>query len=323
MFDDGGVPSGGHGRIMALVGLSLAVALLHFLIPTTSHPAHEWHIIVRKLYFLPPVMAAAWFGLRGAAWTTLGVSVLFTLHAVIDWPGNYMEQANQIGELAGFWVAGLVAGRLFDRQRAILDDLARAHEETIQGLVAALDLREHQTGLHSQRVRGYAMLLADRIGLTGKPRRDLAYGALLHDVGKIAVPDRILLKRGALSEDERAEMRSHPAVGFRIVRQSPFLRDAAEIVLAHHERFDGSGYPRGLKALEIPLGARVFTIADVYDAITSPRPYRSPMPHEEALRVIRDASSRQFDPAVVAAFLGIGEDELRQVAARFADSGAT
>ncbi|MBI3790889.1 MAG: phosphohydrolase, partial [Gemmatimonadetes bacterium] len=99
--------------------------------------------------------------------------------------------------------------------------------------------------------------------------------------------------------------------------------DAAEIVLAHHERFDGSGYPRGLKALEIPLGARVFTIADVYDAITSPRPYRSPMAHEEALRVIRDASSRQFDPAVVAAFLGIGEDELRSVAARFADSGAT
>lgn len=322
MCDDACMPGRRHARVLVLVVLSFAIALLHALIPTTSHPAHEVHIIVRKLYFLPPVVAAAWFGLRGAAWTTLGVSVLFTLHALIDWPGNYMEQANQIGELAGFWVAGLLAGRLFDHQRAILHDLARAHEETIQGLVAALDLREHQTGLHSQRVRGYALLLADRVGLTDGQRRDLAYGALLHDVGKIAVPDRILLKPGALSEAERAEMRSHPSVGYRIVRQSGFLRNAADIVLAHHERFDGSGYPRGLKALEIPLGARVFAVADVYDAITSQRPYRSPMRHEEAVEVIRDESARQFDPTVVTAFLGIGADELQEVAARFADAGA-
>ena len=311
---------GRRARIAILATLTLAIGLLHFLIPTESHALHKLHIVVRKLYFLPPVMAAAWFGVRGATWTTLGVSGLFILHAMIDWPGNYMEQANQAGELIGFWVAGLIPGYLFDRQRAILLDLARANEETLQGLVSALDLREHQTGLHSQRVRAYTLLLADRIGTTEKQRRDIGYAALLHDVGKIAVPDRILLKPGALSEAERQDMRRHPETGYRMVRRVGFLRDAAEIVYAHHERFDGGGYPRGLKAGEIPLGARLFMVADVYDSITSERPYRSPMSHQDALNVICHESTGQFDPAVVMAFRGIGANELRRVAARYADS---
>src|SRR5512138_3152210 len=173
-------------RIIILASVIGVIALLHYLTPTEPHAYHKLHIILRKLYFLPPVMAAAWFGLRGAVITTCIVSLLFLLHAFFDWPGNYMEQANQVGELAGFWVAGLIPGWLFDRQRSLLEELASANEETLLGLVSALDLREHNTRMHSQRVRDYTDLIATRFGVDEKSRREIGFGALLHDVGKIA-----------------------------------------------------------------------------------------------------------------------------------------
>ena len=200
-------------RIAMLATLVAVIALFHFLVPTTSHGWHELHIVLRKLYFLPPVVAAVWFGLGGAIWTTLAVSGLFLAHAVLDWPGNYMEQANQGGELLGFWVVALLAGHLFDRQRTLLEGLATAHEETVDGLVAALDLREHNTGMHSHRVREYTLLLADRLRVDTRQRHDISYGALLHDIGKIAVPDHILLKPGRLTDEEWVEIRKHPGVG--------------------------------------------------------------------------------------------------------------
>ena len=146
------------------------------------------------------------------------------MHALLDWPGNYMEQANQLGELAGFWVAGVIPGWLFDRQRSILQELANANEETLLGLVSALDLREHSTRLHSQRVREYTGLIADRLGVDEKLKREIGFGALLHDVGKIAVPDQILLKPGKLTEPEWDEMRKHPEAGYRIVKKIGFLK---------------------------------------------------------------------------------------------------
>lgn len=309
-------------RIAVLVTLVAVIALLHFLIPTTTHGWHELHIVLRKLYFLPPVVAAVWFGFGGAIWTTLAVSVLFTAHAVLDWPGNYMEQANQGGELLGFWIVGLLAGHLFDRQRSLLESLATAHEETVDGLVAALDLREHNTGMHSQRVREYTLLLADRLGVDRRQRHHIAYGALLHDIGKIAVPDHILLKPGRLTDEEWVEIRKHPGVGYGIVRRVPFLREAAEIVHAHHERFDGRGYPRGLQREDIPLGARLFTVADVYDALTSERPYRSPMTYAGAVAEIRAGDGTQFDPKVVAAFLEVPRVDLEAVSVRWHDAAA-
>lgn len=306
-------------RITILVLSVVLVSLFHFLIPTEPHDFHKVHIILRKLYFLPPVMAAAWFGLRGTLITTAVISVIFTAHAIIDWPGNYMEQANQIGELAGFWAVGFISGYMFDRQRSLLQDLAHANEETLLGLVSALDLREQNTRLHSQRVREYTELFASRFGVDGKMRREIGFGALLHDVGKIAVPDQILLKPDKLTEDEWREMRKHPEAGYRIVKRIGFLKYAAEIVHAHHERYDGKGYPRGLKGEEIPLGARLFMVADVYDALTSQRPYKAPIPHDEAVAEIRRLSGVNFDPAIVETFLSISPDELRLIAERYQD----
>jgi putative nucleotidyltransferase with HDIG domain len=313
---------GGYkAKIFILVILVVCIGLFHFLIPTDSHTSHMVHIILRKLYYLPPVVAGAWFGLRGAFPVTLAVSAIFSVHALLDWPGNYMEQANQMGELASFWVVGLVPGYLFDRQRQLLEEVANANGETLLALVSALDLRERNTRMHSQRVRDYAMLIAERLGVDERVKRALGFGALLHDVGKIAVPDAILLKPGNLSEEEWKEMRKHPSVGCRMVHRIGFLKEAAEIVRSHHEHIDGTGYPEGLRGNQIPLGARIFMVADVYDALTSRRPYRVPMTHEEAMAVIREERGRHFDPDVVDAFLRLGGNELTEIGKRYAEGG--
>ncbi len=309
--------NGKRAKIAVLLSLTSVIALFHFLVPTAPHTAHVAHIVLRKLYFLPPVIAGAWFGVRGAVPATLLVSIVFTIHIFLDWPGNYMEQANQLGELAGFWIIGLFSGWLFDRQRELLVEIAKANEETVLGLVSALDLREQHTKMHSRRVRDYALLLADRMGVVGKERREIGLGALLHDVGKIAVPDQILLKKEGLSETEWQTMRNHPAAGYRIIKRIVFLREAAEIVRSHQEHYDGTGYPRGLKGDKIPLGARIFMVADVYDALTAGRPYHSPMSYDEATAVIRDESGSQFDPNVVEAFLAIDRSELRVIEERY------
>jgi len=311
----------GRGKIIVLILFTGLITLFHFLIPTDQHSFHVLHIALRKLYFLPPVMAAAWYGIRGAVYVTLLTSLLFTLHAILDWPGNYMEQANQGGELVSFWVVGLVAGWLFSREQCHLRDLVQANEETLLGLVSALDMKEHNTNLHSQRVRQYTLLLADRFHLDEAEKKAIGFGALLHDVGKIAVPDHILLKSTPFTGEERRIMNEHPAVGYNIVNRIKFLRGAAEIVYAHHERFDGSGYPRGLKGKDIPFGARLFAVVDVYDALTSIRPYRTPVSHEEALAEIGKGSGGHFDPQVVEVFLTLPRQEFDAInAAVAADS---
>ncbi|MBT1074253.1 HD-GYP domain-containing protein [Geobacter grbiciae] len=303
---------GSNCRVVILALLTSVIALFHFVVPTESHTYHTLHIVLRKLYFLPPVMAGAWFGLRGAVCTTSAVTVLFSLHAFLDWPGNYMEQANQVGELASFWVVGLVPGWLFDRQRALLADIATANEETLLALVSALDMRAKNSRLHSLRVREYALHLADRLGVSEKERKAIGFGALLHEVGKVAIHDSVftLLRRIGLPERELKEMRAYPEEGYNLLRKIGFLREAAEIVRAHQEHYDGSGYPRGLKGEEIPVGARMLLIADTFETLVTGT---GAVECEEAVRMIRGGSGREFDPKLVDLFAGIGCDELRRV----------
>ncbi len=184
-------------------------------------------------------------------------------------------------------------------------DLERSYDLTIQALGNALDLRDTETQGHSRRVTAYTMALARTMKLGADELRTIARGAFLHDVGKIATPDRILLKPGKLDPDETAIMREHSAHGYEMIRKLPFLQEAAEIVYAHHEAFDGTGYPRGLHGEDIPLGARIFAIADTLDAITSDRPYRKGCSFGEARAEIARCSGTQFDPALVAVFLDV------------------
>ena len=196
-----------------------------------------------------------------------------------------------------------------------LQGIAQAYGNTLAALVHALDAREPETSDHSQRVVRYTLGIARTMGIPDHALEDIGRGALLHDIGKIGVPDSILLKPGPLTNAEWAEMRRHPEVGFRILENIGFLRPAAEIVLAHQERFDGGGYPRGLAREEIPLGARIFMIADTLDAMTSDRPYRKAATFAQARQEISRCSGTQFDPAVVAAFVKMTDEELQALRA--------
>ena len=186
--------------------------------------------------------------------------------------------------------------------------LERSYEDTLQALGALIDLRDHETAGHSERVCRYSLEIARTLGWSGKQLDSLARAAYLHDIGKLGIPDGILLKPGPLSENERKFMQQHVQIGFDIVKDIPFLVDAAEIILMHHERYDGGGYPRGLKGKEILLGGQIFAVADTLDAITSDRPYRRASSFEAAREVIRLGSGSQFDPEVVAAFLKMPPD---------------
>jgi len=183
-----------------------------------------------------------------------------------------------------------------------------------EALTAALDAREHETGLHSKRVANYTMTLAKRFSNDADTLRQVYWGALLHDIGKIGIPDAILLKHGPLTATEWEHMRQHPEIGRRILAEVPHLKQASEIVFCHEERFDGSGYPRGLRGEDIPLWARLFAIIDTLDAITSDRPYRKGLGFEVAATEIQRMSGSQFDPLAVEAFLA-EENALRQMVA--------
>ena len=184
-----------------------------------------------------------------------------------------------------------------------LEEVRQAYDFTLDALVAMLDIRESQTGKHSVRAKQLATTLALHMGIDRRDVEAIASGAFLHDIGKIGIPDSILLKPGPLSTAEWETMRSHPEIGYRILGTSPYLKQAAEVVYAHHERFDGKGYPRGLKGSDICIGARIFAVVDAYDAMRSLRCYRESMEEGAVIEEIRTCSGTHFDPEVVDAFL--------------------
>lgn len=192
---------------------------------------------------------------------------------------------------------------IYQAERRRREELENAYHATLQALSRALDLRDTETEEHSQRVTRLSLTIGRQLGLAGTDMAALELGALLHDVGKIGVPDAILRKPGPLSEEEWAVMRHHPQLGFAILSGIDFLAPCLPVVQYHHEKWNGSGYPDGLVGNAIPLAARIFAVADAYDAITSPRPYKTALPVEIAVERIKDGAGTHFDPDVVEAFL--------------------
>jgi putative nucleotidyltransferase with HDIG domain len=188
-----------------------------------------------------------------------------------------------------------------------LQDLEQSYDYTLEALGSALDAKDAETEGHCQRVTAFTIKIAKAMGVDKGLMRHIARGAFLHDIGKMGIPDQILRKPSPLTYEEREIMRRHCEIGYAVLERIPFLKEAAEIVLAHQECYDGSGYPRGLKGEQIPLGARIFAVADTLDAMISDRPYRKALPISAARDEIRRFSGTQFDPRVVEVFLSYSE----------------
>jgi HD-GYP domain-containing protein (c-di-GMP phosphodiesterase class II) len=290
------------------------------------------------LYVIPIAMLAIRFGLRGGA---AGALVSFALLAI--WDLHYHPATvTPVGYLSrgvAFAILGVLLGVFVDRSRSTAaDDVRAQHEvesqfadtaqwlekevaertrelvdaraETLQRLAVAAEFHDDETAQHTRRVGSSAAHIAERLGLDAEQVRLLEEAAPLHDVGKLAIPDRILLKRGKLSSSEYDVMKTHAAFGARVLSGSsaPVLQMAAVIAVSHHERWDGTGYPRGLAGEAIPLVGRVVAVADVYDALTHSRPYKPEWSAARAIAEIRRGAGSQFDPRVVEAFLTIHMD---------------
>ncbi|MGD8495354.1 MAG: HD domain-containing phosphohydrolase [Gemmatimonadales bacterium] len=211
--------------------------------------------------------------------------------------------------LAGQAAIAIDNAALFDRLQRANHELRVAYDQTIEGWARALDLRDDETEGHSRRVTELALAIAGRLDVDPGELIHIRRGALLHDIGKLGVPDQILLKPGPLTDGEREAMERHPEYARDLLSSIPFLERALDIPYSHHERWDGTGYPRGLEGAEIPLAARIFAVADVYDALRSDRPYRDAWQVERAREYVRERAGSHFDPMVVEAFLSL-EDEI-------------
>jgi len=307
--------SGPVARIVAAAILLVAISVVLYSLPEKSSAWTGSREILRKFYLLPILLSAMWFGARGAASSTVFATLVCGGLAGNDWPAEVSSQIERVGEVAVFWLVGGLSASFFEQQKRFVGKIEVANDNTLMALASALDVREHNTGVHSQRVADYMLRLAREVGVRDKDTLDVFWrGALLHDVGKIGIPDKVLLKPGPLSDEEWVVMRNHPYVGAGMLRKIEFLRGPSEIVLSHHEWYDGAGYPRKLKGVQIPLGARLFAVIDVYDALTTDRAYHTARSHTDALTKIREKSDTHFDPAVVAAFVKIPFEELREIA---------
>lgn len=247
-------------------------------------------------------------------WGLVAGLVTAFFSAVGNWGVNFSNGPANVTEaiMQGifFVAAACVVGWISDsREKALTvqiqmtSRLEQTYQSTLVALASALDARDRETAGHSARVTELAVKIAKQMDLSNSQLQFIRWGALIHDIGKIGVSDAILRKPGALNDAEWVEMRRHPESGYAILKNIPFLRPALDLVRHHHERYDGKGYPLGLAGETIPLAARIFAVADTYDAMTSDRPYRKARSHDDALTEIRLLAGTQFDPQVVKIFL--------------------
>ena len=201
----------------------------------------------------------------------------------------------------------------FKEERTRAQELRTSYMLTVRALASAVEARDAYTGRHAERVAAYGLALAEVYGMRLGPGPEIEFGFLLHDVGKVAVPDAILFKPGPLTAAERTVMEQHPVTGSEIVRDIDFLGAARDVIRSHHERWDGTGYPDRLSGEGIPFSARIFAVADTFDALTSDRPYRAAASFREARRVIAEASGTQFDPTVADAFDDIADERFDEI----------
>jgi putative nucleotidyltransferase with HDIG domain len=283
--------------IISVIGSIIGYSLLS---PFIDH--------TESIFFLATIAISARWGTKpGLTVSILSILALFFLMIYTGMNNLTISVLTNGGFLI---ISALMVGSITQkREKALKDQLAAqqqvqaTYSATLMALTQALETRDFETHGHSDRVTALSLRIAERMGLDSKEVRNIQWGALLHDVGKIGVPDQILRKPGPLNDEEWIVMKKHPEIGFNMLKDIPFLKPALNIVHSHHERFDGKGYPLGLKGSYIPLAARIFSIVDSFDAMTSDRPYRKKMNQADAIIEIKRCSGSQFDPEIVNIFI--------------------
>ena len=228
-----------------------------------------------------------------------GVLEIFSLESLLDRSNDWRDFLEMI---AGQAAVAIDNAEMFHGMERANRQLIEAYDSTIAGWAHALDLKDNYTADHSQTVTEMSLRIARKMGMEEEQLAHVRRGALLHDIGKMAIPDSILLKKKKLTEKEWKVIKEHPDHAFRLLSEIEYLQPAIAIPYCHHEKWDGSGYPRGLKGKQIPLAARIFAVVDVWDALTSDRPYRAAWDSEDALKYIRQQGGSHFDPQVVEMF---------------------
>ena len=286
-----------------LLAALVVITIAHFTLHMGGHTAHAVHVALRTGYLFPVIAAAVWYGTRGGLLTAVAAITAFVPHVLLDWGDQQVENISQIASGAVFLLVGAVVGALVDQRERERERNATAAQrarrlaivKAIAGLSAALDRRDHQTALHSEEVARVAVQVGRARGLSPDRLEVLRLAALMHDVGKIGVPDDVLFKPDSLTREERDVIRQHPVISGSILEAIDGTRDIADIVLAHHECPDGSGYPRGLRADQIPLEAAILSVADVFVALTEERPYKEARSPEAALAWMQSMSGSKLD----------------------------
>ena len=291
-------------RALAIAFCIMVLTVGHFIVSRETPRDHIMHVIFQALYLLPVIGGAVWYGSRGGVAASGAVAVAYSLHLVHWWPGEPLETANQIALLVMFLVVGTTAGVLVDRQEAErqagIERERRARRaaivQAIAGLSTALRLRDEYTRQHSERVAALAVRIGRLRGLHQERVDVLQLAALIHDVGKMGIPDDILSKPDQLTARERATIERHPTLAADILAPIDGTSEIAAIVLCHHECPDGSGYPRGVTADQIPVEAAILRVADVFVALTDRRAYKPAMEPDRALSWMLAMSGTKFDP---------------------------
>jgi putative nucleotidyltransferase with HDIG domain len=273
--------------------VALTHRTIHIADPSANQEAFANYEVIRgegfESYLAAPLIA------RGEVKGVLEIYDRSRLAPDRDWL-NFMEAICRQAAIA------IENALLFENLQRSNDKIAQAYDLTLEGWVRTLGLRDGETEIHTQRVTEITLRLARALKIDGPELELIRRGALLHDIGKMGIPDSILRKSGPLSDEERAIIRMHPIYAYDLLKPIPYLKGSLDIPYCHHEHWDGSGYPRQLKGEDIPLAARIFSIADVWDALTSDRPYRNAWSEEEAASYIRKQAKRQFDPRIVDLF---------------------
>lgn len=286
-------------RVILITLSVLILAAAHLVVGRATHQLHVIHVILQGLYVVPIIAAALWFGLRGSIVTTAIISISYSGYLWLFWRNRPMENVNQLAMIVVYWILGLVAGGLInveEREKARrLYAEREAIIEGIAGLSNALGFRDPYTREHSERVSRLAVEIGKRYGLPQKKLDVLRLAGLVHDVGKIGIRDDVLLKPDELSSDERAIIRQHPAIAAEIIRPIRGAEEIAQIVLAHHECPDGSGYPQGSSGDEIPVEARILRVADVFSSLAEKRPYKPAVEPKKVMEIVSEMAGTKLD----------------------------